>query len=67
MVTYLNPGLHLSQFGRTESIKNGLKMVEGVWKTKFEVTERGLRRALWAEDPEQLQDVRPMPLPKNLG
>ncbi|KAI5464802.1 hypothetical protein BGZ63DRAFT_349967 [Mariannaea sp. PMI_226] len=59
MVTYLNPGLNLSQFGRTESIKNGLKQVEGIWKSKFEITERGLRRALWAEDPEQLKDYEP--------
>ncbi|KAH6894359.1 hypothetical protein B0T10DRAFT_508693 [Thelonectria olida] len=59
MVTYLNPGMHLPQFGRTESLKNGLKMVEGVWKTKFEITERGLRRSLWAENPEQLQDYEP--------
>lgn len=58
MVTYLNPGTDLSQFGRTESLKNGLKQVEGVWKTKFEVTERGIRRALWAEEPEHLQQVR---------
>lgn len=57
MVNYLNPGTNLPQFGRTESLKNGLKQAEGVWKTKFEVTERGLRRALWAEEPDHLQDV----------
>lgn len=59
MVTYLNPGTDLSQFGRTESLKNGLKQAEGVWKTKFEVTERGIRRALWAEEPEHLQQYEP--------
>jgi xeroderma pigmentosum group C-complementing protein len=58
-VNYLTPGAHLPQFGRTESLKTGLKQAEGVWKTKYEVTERGLRRALWAEDPEQLKDVSP--------
>jgi xeroderma pigmentosum group C-complementing protein len=56
-VTYLTPGSHLPQFGRTESLKTGLKQAEDVWKTKYEITERGLRRALWAEDPEQLKDV----------
>jgi xeroderma pigmentosum group C-complementing protein len=56
-VNYLTPGAHLPQFGRTESLKTGLKQAESVWKTKYEVTERGLRRALWAEDPEQLKDV----------
>lgn len=57
MVTYLNPGVDLSQFGRTESIKNGLQQINAMWKTKFEITERGLRRALWAEDLEDLKDV----------
>ncbi|KAI1038047.1 hypothetical protein LB505_001599 [Fusarium chuoi] len=58
-VNYLTPGAHLPQFGRTESLKTGLKQAESVWKTKYEVTERGLRRALWAEDPEQLKDYEP--------
>lgn len=57
MVTYLNPGAHLSQFGRTESLKNGLQQVGAMWKTKFDITERGLRRSLWAEDTEHLQAV----------
>ncbi|POR37283.1 DNA repair protein rhp41 [Tolypocladium paradoxum] len=55
-VNYLNPGSHLPQFGQAESLKNGLKLSAEVWKTKFEVRERGLRRALWAEDQEQLKD-----------
>ncbi|KAF5004318.1 hypothetical protein FDECE_9166 [Fusarium decemcellulare] len=59
MVKFLTPGINLSQFSRTESLKNGLKQVEGVWKTKFEVTERGLRRALWAEEPDHLKDYEP--------
>lgn len=57
-VNYLLPGPELPQFGQAESLKNGLKMAGEVWKTKFDVTERGLRRALWAEDSEQLQNVR---------
>lgn len=57
MVTYLNPGTHLSQFGRTESLKNGLRQAGYMFKTKFEITERGLRRALWAEKEEDLQNV----------
>jgi xeroderma pigmentosum group C-complementing protein len=56
-VTYLNPGTNLSQFGRTESLKNGLQQANAMWKTKFEITERGLRRALWTENPEYLRDV----------
>ncbi|KAF5670573.1 xeroderma pigmentosum group c complementing factor [Fusarium heterosporum] len=58
-VNYLTPGAHLPQFGQTESLKTGLKQAEDVWKTKYEITERGLRRALWAEDPEQLQEYEP--------
>jgi xeroderma pigmentosum group C-complementing protein len=58
MVRYLNPGSNLSQFGRTESLKNGLSQSSLMWQAKFEVTERGLRRALWAEDPEDLEAVR---------
>ncbi|KAM5346459.1 hypothetical protein ACJ41O_009464 [Fusarium nematophilum] len=58
-ITYLNPGTNLSQFGRIESLKNGLRQAEGVWKAKFEVTERGLRRALWAEEPGHLEDYEP--------
>lgn len=56
-VDYLNPGSHLPQFGQAESLKNGLKRASDVWRTKFEIRERGLRRALWAEDVEQLKDV----------
>ncbi|OTA07818.1 Rad4p, involved in nucleotide excisionRepair [Trichoderma parareesei] len=54
MVQYLTPGTNLSQFGRTESLKNGLKLVTDMWKNKFEITERGMRRALWAEKVEDL-------------
>ncbi|PTB69132.1 Rad4-domain-containing protein [Trichoderma citrinoviride] len=54
MVQYLTPGTNLSQFGRTESLKNGLKLVADMWKSKFEITERGMRRALWAETVEDL-------------
>lgn len=60
-VSYLNPGANLSQFGRTESLKNGLRQAADVWKTKFEITERGLRRSLWAEEAEHLQGVCAIP------
>lgn len=52
---YLTPGPHLPQFGQAESLKNGLQQAADVWRTRFEVTERGLRRARWAEDAEQLE------------
>lgn len=55
MVYYLTPGSHLPQFGQAESLKTGLKHAGDMWRTKFEVRERGLRRARWAEDVEDLQ------------
>ncbi|RDA90407.1 hypothetical protein CP533_1035 [Ophiocordyceps camponoti-saundersi (nom. inval.)] len=58
-IGYLTPATHLPQFGQAESLKRGLQQAEDVWKTKFEVRERGLRRALWAEDPEQLEHYEP--------
>jgi xeroderma pigmentosum group C-complementing protein len=57
MIKYLNPGTNLSQFGRTESLKNGLQQVSNMFRVNFTVSERGLRRALWADDEKQLQDV----------
>jgi xeroderma pigmentosum group C-complementing protein len=56
-IKYLTPGSHLSQFSRAESLKKGLQETATMWKTKFEVTERGMRRALWADDVQHLQDV----------
>jgi len=54
---YLNPGINLSQFGRSESLKTGLKELGPFFKTKFQITERGMRRPLWAEDPDHLSQV----------
>ena len=57
METYLNPDTSLPQFGRTQSLKNGLQDVLNMFKIQFRVTERGIRRALWAESEEHLQNV----------
>ncbi|CAJ2505325.1 Uu.00g127190.m01.CDS01 [Anthostomella pinea] len=57
-ITYLNPGTHLTQFGRANSLKEGLQMVNAKFKTKFQITERGSRRALWAENEEHLQNYK---------
>ncbi|KAI0407226.1 Rad4-domain-containing protein [Xylaria palmicola] len=56
MVTQLNPPSHLTQFGRANSLKEGLNLVNSIFKMKFRITERGMRRALWAEKEEHLQD-----------
>jgi len=58
-ITYLTPGMNLSQFGQSNSLKTGLEQANAMWRAKFEITARGLRRALWAESSEQLQDYEP--------
>lgn len=55
---YLNPGAELTQFGQTNSLKTGLEKLETIFRTKYEVTERGLRRALWADKEEHLREYR---------
>ena len=58
MVRFLNPRSSLTQFGQTESLKSGLQEVSAMFKLRFRITERGLRRALWPEDEDQLKDVQ---------
>ncbi|KAI2621984.1 Rad4-domain-containing protein [Hypomontagnella submonticulosa] len=57
-IKYLTPGTHLSQFGRTQSLKDGLQQAATMYKLKYQITERGLRRALWAENEEYLKDYK---------
>lgn len=57
MLTFLNPREDLSQFGRTDSLKRGLDDVAKMWRTKFSITARGIQRALWADDENDLQNV----------
>jgi xeroderma pigmentosum group C-complementing protein len=61
-VSALIPRASLNQFGRSESLKKGLQEAKEVFRMAFSITERGLRRALWAEDEEQLKNVRRHPL-----
>ncbi|KAK7931417.1 DNA repair protein Rad4 [Apiospora marii] len=58
MITYLNPGSNLSQFGQTNSLKEGLKQLEAKFKTEYTITERGMRRALWADSEEHLKNYQ---------
>ncbi|KAK0672931.1 putative DNA repair protein rhp41 [Cercophora samala] len=60
-VGFLRPRASLNQFSRTESLKRGLSEAKEVFKTKFEITERGLQRALWADSLDQLKDYKPPP------
>ncbi|KAI0112491.1 Rad4-domain-containing protein [Nemania sp. FL0031] len=56
MVKQLNPPSRWHQFGRASSLKEGLNLVNSMFRMKFQITERGMRRALWAETEAHLQD-----------
>ncbi|OHE94548.1 Rad4 transglutaminase-like domain-containing protein [Colletotrichum orchidophilum] len=58
-IGYLKPSSSLPPFGQTESLKNGLEQAGAVFRSKFQITERGLRRPLWAEDPDHLTNYEP--------
>ncbi|KAK3682472.1 nitrilase [Podospora appendiculata] len=58
MIQFLNPRASLTQYGQAESLKSGIHEASIMFKTKFKITERGLRRALWAEDEEQLKNYQ---------
>lgn len=58
MVTLLIPGTHLTQFGQTESLKNGVKQALDVFMKRYIITERGMRRALWAEEEKHLEEYQ---------
>jgi xeroderma pigmentosum group C-complementing protein len=60
MLTFLRPRSDLSQFSRTDSLKRGLEQVSVMWRTKFSITARGMRRALWADDGRDLQNASDM-------
>ncbi|KAI1003634.1 DNA repair protein [Podosphaera aphanis] len=53
---FLLPSSSLSQFGRTESLKRGLDEISVLWKTRFSITESGMKRALWSDDTSKLKD-----------
>jgi xeroderma pigmentosum group C-complementing protein len=62
ILTFLKPRSDLSQFGQAESLKRGLEQVSVMWRTKFSITARGMRRALWADDEKDVQNVRNLPI-----
>jgi xeroderma pigmentosum group C-complementing protein len=52
-----NPPATYSSFGKAESIKKGLALCVEMWSSKFQVTEKGMRRSFWVEEV-QLNNVR---------
>jgi xeroderma pigmentosum group C-complementing protein len=57
MLRALNPRSSLDQFARTDSLKRGLQEASAMFKAKYKITERGMRRALWPESEDDLKDV----------
>jgi xeroderma pigmentosum group C-complementing protein len=53
----LHPKEDLSQFAKTEFLKRGLEKVNRMWKYNFDITARGQRRALWADEDVDLKNV----------
>ncbi|RKF66864.1 DNA repair protein rhp41 [Golovinomyces cichoracearum] len=58
LLKLLKPRSDLPRFSRSESFKKGLHEISILWKTQFSITERGMRRALWAENEEFLKDFK---------
>ncbi|KAI9840453.1 MAG: hypothetical protein M1837_001609 [Sclerophora amabilis] len=63
-VSYLNPDRGSSQFQRSRSFMDGLEQASEAWRSKFKKTARGLRRPVWACNPEELQNFR---LPEDMS
>jgi xeroderma pigmentosum group C-complementing protein len=57
VMTFLRPKSDMSQFGRAESLKRGLEQAGIMWRKKFRITNRGMRRALWADNESDLENV----------
>lgn len=58
MLDFLRPRKDLSQFSQADSLKRGLDMAAVIWRTKFQITKRGMRRALWADNEDDIKNVR---------
>ncbi|TAQ87521.1 hypothetical protein B7494_g4171 [Chlorociboria aeruginascens] len=58
MLTFLRPKSELSQFARADSLKRGLEQVSMMWRKKFRITTRGMRRSLWADDEQDIQNFK---------
>jgi xeroderma pigmentosum group C-complementing protein len=58
MLQFLRPKSDLSQFGRAESLKRGIDQVSTMWRKRFTITARGIRRGLWADDEKDIQNVK---------
>ncbi|KAI9818807.1 MAG: hypothetical protein M1827_007627 [Pycnora praestabilis] len=57
-ISYLNPGTDKSQFQGSRSFMDGLAQASDVWRLKFQVNARGMKRAVWADSAEVLEKFK---------
>lgn len=59
--------LHLDaskpQFERTHSFNTAIDEISKIWRSEWKITEPGMRRAYWREDPDDFKDVDGHPDP----
>ncbi|KAI4169228.1 MAG: hypothetical protein LQ346_008986, partial [Caloplaca aetnensis] len=59
IVSLLNPDDKLPQFRQDEAFREGLRKASQYFKDAFTVTARGMSRAHWADDPENIPSQPP--------
>ena len=57
-IELLRPRSDLGQFGMNRSFVKGLEHVSQLWKSEFTINAVGLKRAFWAADATDLENVR---------
>ncbi|KAK4230130.1 putative DNA repair protein rhp41 [Podospora fimiseda] len=58
LTSFFRPKSSFNQYSKIESLKRGIQEAKEMFKSKFSITERGLRRALWAENDDQLNNYK---------
>lgn len=59
--------LHLDasqpQYQRTHSFNVAIEEISKIWRSEWKITEQGMRRAYWKEDPDDLKNMDDYPDP----
>ncbi|KAI4264682.1 MAG: hypothetical protein L6R35_007287, partial [Caloplaca aegaea] len=61
IISLLNPDENLPQFRQDESFRQGLEKASTYFRHAFAVTARGMSRAHWVEDPDNIATQPPTP------
>ncbi|KAL9018112.1 MAG: hypothetical protein Q9185_004578 [Variospora sp. 1 TL-2023] len=61
IISLLNPNENLPQFRQDESFRQGLEKAITYFRHAFTVTARGMSRAHWVEDPDNIPTQQPPP------